>query len=85
MAVAGEPAHAFLADPGNDAIVVVHLEEGELEDPLPLTFTPGKLAWVGLAGEPAHGDDEHDHDHDHEGEDHDHDHEDEEHDHDHEH
>ena len=89
MAVAGEPAHVFLADPGNDAIVMVHLEDGEREDPLPLTFTPGKLAWVGLADEPAHGDDEHDHDHDHEGEehdhDHDHDHEDEEHDHDHEH
>lgn len=70
MTVAGEPAHAFLSDAGNQSIVVVHLEEGNVETPLALTFPPGKLAWAGLdAGHDEHahedGEEDHEHDHDH--------------------
>ena len=65
MTVAGEPAHAFLSDAGNQNIVVIHLEEGSIETPLALNFPPAALAWAGL-GEAHEDGDEHDHDgHDH--------------------
>lgn len=64
MVVAGEPAHAFLSDAGNQSIVVVHLEEGSVEGALPLNFAPGALAWAGLGGE--HEEHAHEEDHDHE-------------------
>ncbi len=71
MTVAGEPAHVFMSDAGNQSIVVVHLEEGSVEGALPLSFPPAALAWVGLDGEHEEHDHEDEEDHDHE---HDHDH-----------
>ena len=73
MVVAGEPAHVFLSDTGNNSIVVVHLEEGSLESPLSLTFPPAALAWAGLDSdhEEEHSDED-EHDHDDDGHDHDH-------------
>jgi len=70
MVVAGEPAHIYLSDSDNQSIVVVHLEEGSVEESLPLTFPPAALAWAGLDTDHDEEDHEDEDEDDHDGHDH---------------
>jgi len=64
ISITSSPASdfAYVVDSEAQEIVVVHLEDGEVEERINLSFTPAHVAWVGIA-------DEHDHDEEHDDED----------------
>lgn len=53
---------AYVVDAQAKQVAVVHLEDGEVERRIDLSFTPAHAAWVGIAEEHSHEEDGHSHD-----------------------